>query len=154
MTNEKVVGKKVVEKEKVIGGANAISGGLGIVSAHNLCHNVCLGAIAFLGAFGLTVDGMPLAFLSEYNLLFWGMAALFLVVSLALHATKNACFSQKTVLFNAGIVIAGIPFGEVAPVHPLLWFVGGAMAVVAIAMFVKEKWDERSGKTKKCEQCA
>lgn len=160
----------MVQKEKMIGGANALSGGLGVVSAHNLCHNVCLGAIAFLGAFGLTVDGMPLAFLSEYNLLFWGMAAFFLAISLALHATKKACFSQKTVLFNGGIVIAGVPFGEVAPIHPLLWFAGGAMAVVAIGMFVKEKLDERannddkggktkqsderSGKTKKCEHCA
>ncbi|MEK6979002.1 MAG: hypothetical protein AABW86_02175 [Candidatus Micrarchaeota archaeon] len=153
----------MVQNEKILGSANAISGGLGIISAHNLCHNVCLGAIAFIGAFGLTVDGMPLAFLAEYNTLFWGMAAFFLVISLALHATKKACFSQKTVLFNAGIVVAGVPFGEVAPIHPLLWFAGGAMVVVAIAMFVKEKLDERAGKnektgktnqTKKCEQCA
>src|SRR3989338_1245441 len=139
-------------KENVIGGANALSGGLGILSSYNLCHNVCLGAIAFVGAFGLTVDGMPLAFLSEYNIYFWGAAASFLAVSLVLHATKKACFSQKTVLFNAGIVISGIPFGEVAAVRPLLWIVGGIMAFWAISMFVKEKWDERSGKTKKCEQ--
>ena len=72
-------------KEKLTSLISSFSGGFGIISAHNVCHNICLGLIAVLTLFGIAVTGMPLGFLQDYNLLFWNMAAVFLLVSLSLY---------------------------------------------------------------------
>ena len=45
------------------GGAAAT--GVGALGAFGLCHWICTAVIAALGIFGVTVTGMPLAFLNE-----------------------------------------------------------------------------------------
>ncbi len=37
-----------------------------IISAHNVCHTLCLGIIAFLAVFGIVITGMPLGFLAGW----------------------------------------------------------------------------------------
>ena len=53
-----------------------------LISAHNVCHSLCLGLIAFLAAFGIVLTGMPLAFLQDYNIYFWTMAFITMVIML------------------------------------------------------------------------
>src|SRR3989344_5263936 len=95
---------------KVSGSLSGVSGGMSIISAHNVCHTLCIGVVAALTFFGIAVSGMPLMFLQKYTLLFWGMAVSFLALSLALYYFKGPCISKKAMLFNSGLIVAGVPF--------------------------------------------
>ncbi len=57
-------------KTKTTGIVGSVSSGLGIAGLHNVCHTICQGIVVFLAVFGITVVGMPLAFLQDYSLLF------------------------------------------------------------------------------------
>lgn len=65
-----------------------ISGGLGTFGAlHNVCHWTCQVLVAGLGIFGITLAGLPLAFLEDPKLivLFGSMGTVSLGVSMGLH---------------------------------------------------------------------
>jgi len=62
--------KQETKSQKILGSLGLTSAGLGIVSLHNVCHLVCEGAIVILALIGITLVGMPLAFLQQYTLLF------------------------------------------------------------------------------------
>ncbi len=57
-------------KTKALGIFGSLSGSLGIIGLHNVCHLVCSGLIAGLAIFGIIVVGMPLAFLQNYSFIF------------------------------------------------------------------------------------
>ena len=126
-------------KEKILNLFGSLSGGLGIISAHNVCHTICLGVIAILTIFGIAVSGMPLGFLQDYNLLFWNMAAVFLLVSLGLYFRNKKCMSNKAIIFNSGLIIAGVPFEPLQKFNPLFYIIGGILVIVSVVLYLKGK---------------
>lgn len=110
-----------------------------LISAHNVCHSLCMGLIAFLAVFGIVIVGMPLAFLQDYNIYFWAMAFLTLVVMLVMILKKWGCVSNKTLLFNFGLLIAGFPFAAY-PIDNFLLLAGGLTALSAVVWFLSEKF--------------
>src|SRR3990167_8309259 len=90
--------------------ATGTTGAASIISAHNVCHAVCLGVVAVLSVFGIAVSSTALMFLQDYNMLFWTMGILFLLLSLVMYAKFGKCISTRLIIFNAGLVVAGTPF--------------------------------------------
>lgn len=83
-------------KMKISGIFGSVSGGLGIAGLHNVCHVLCQGAIVFLAIFGITVAGMPLAFLQDYSLFFSIMGAVSASVAILIfYWTKVRCQMEK-----------------------------------------------------------
>ncbi len=80
----------------VFGGAFA---GLGALGAFGACHTLCQIAIAFLAIFGITVIGMPLAFLQEpiFIIIFTsiGVASIALSVRMYLKMKKQCGIKNK-----------------------------------------------------------
>ncbi|MEM4389451.1 MAG: hypothetical protein QXG98_02205 [Candidatus Micrarchaeia archaeon] len=126
---------------KLIGVANSLFGSLGFVgSAHEVCHASCTVAIALLSVAGVSVSGMPLLFLQDWALAFWGMGVAFMAFSIWLARGGFHAPSPKLLTANAGILIAGVPFGFVDALRPLLWLFGGTMVTAAVAWFLYERF--------------
>ena len=125
------------QKEKLVGTFGSISASLGF--AHNVCHSLCVGVVAILSVFGIAIVGMPLVFLDEYKLYFWGMGAIFLALALLLYFRKRGCISRKLILANSGIVIAGTPFDFLQNYSLFLWIFGGVIVGISILLYLKEK---------------
>jgi len=125
-------------KEKLISATGSISGIASIMGSWQVCHSICLAIISVLAVLGITVAGMPLAFLTTLAIPFWTIAFLLLLVLLSLHHTKK-CISGNTILFNSGLIIAGIPFQQVQAFQPAFWTIGGIMAGMSIIIFIKNK---------------
>ena len=132
-------------KEKFIAAAGSVSGIISILGSWQVCHNLCLGVLAFLSILGITVIGMPLMFLTKIALSFWIIAASLLLITLFIYFRKK-CISHKLILFNSGLIIASTPFQSLQIFSPILWVVGGSLAIFSILLFIKDKI-ERS----KCE---
>ena len=129
-------------KEKIIGATGSVSGAASVLGSWQICHNVCLGIIALLGVLGITVIGMPLAFLTKVAIPFWTVAFLLLLVIIVLYFKKK-CISQKMIMFNSGIIIAGIPFQPLQKFSVIFWIIGGSLALIAISLFIKDKIQNR-----------
>ncbi len=56
---------KIKAKVTGLGAVGGIFGSIGALGAFGVCHTICQATIAFLATFGITVIGMPLAFLQE-----------------------------------------------------------------------------------------
>jgi len=125
-------------KEKFIGLAGSASGITSILGSWQVCHNLCLGIIAILAIFGITVIGMPLLFLTKVALPFWIIAVSLFLFILYIYFKKH-CISSKLMLFNFGLIIAGIPFQSLQSFSQLFWIIGGTLVVVSISLFVKDK---------------
>jgi len=123
-------------KEKIIGSAGSISGIASILGSWQVCHNVCLGLIAILSVLGITLVGMPLAFLTKIAVPVWSVAVVFLVITALLHLKKK-CISGKLLTFNSGLIIAGIPF--FTQLSTIFMSIGGVVAFTGIALFIKDK---------------
>jgi hypothetical protein len=135
-------------KEKLIGTAGTASGTASILGSWQVCHSLCLGLIAFLSVFGITVTGMPLLFFTKIAIPLWSIALVLLLVVVFLYLRKK-CISLNLILFNTGVIIAGMPFASVQPYQPFFWIIGGSIALAAVALFIKEKMTR-----KKPESCA
>ena len=75
-------------------------------------------------------------FLQDYNLLFWNMGLLFLIISMILYM-RLGCVSKNLMTANAGIIIAGIPFfpnGQLA-----FWIVGGSIFIIVAGNYLMQK---------------
>lgn len=131
-------------KERIVGAAGSISGIAGILGSWQVCHTICLGIVALLGALGIVVVGMPLEFLTKLAVPFWLIAVLLLLITVVLYYTKK-CISQKMILLNTGIIIAGVPFQPLQPYAPAFWTIGGVIAGVAIILFIRDRM-----KTQRC----
>ncbi len=126
-------------ENKKLRAASIASSTATLISAHTVCHSLCMGLIAFLAVFGIIIVGMPLAFLQDYNIYFWSMALISLIIMLAMIIKKWGCVSSKTLLFNSGLLIAGFPFAAY-PIDNFLLFVGGLTALSAVVWFLSEKF--------------
>ncbi len=117
---------------KTASAAGTISSGASLLSGYQVCHNVCMGLIGLLSIVGITLVGMPLAFLLPYSIPFWIIGALLLLVTAAWYVQKPHCVPKHLVLFNAGILIAAIPFKELQKLQLVFWITGGMIIAFAI----------------------
>lgn len=80
-----------IKETKRIGIFGGVSGGLGILGLHNVCHAACEGLIVFLAVFGIALTGMPLLFLQDYSLFFsiMGIASATFAISYYLWKKKT-----------------------------------------------------------------
>src|SRR3989338_7216188 len=125
-------------KEKIIGSVGSVSGAASVLGSWQVCHNVCLGIIAALGLIGITLTGMPLAFLTNIAIPMWSVAVVLLLITLYVHYRKM-CISRNLIFMNSGLIIAGIPFPQVQQFSVFFWVIGGVLAVTGISLFIKER---------------
>ena len=131
-------------KEKVLGAAGSISGGLSFLGGYQVCHNVCMGLISLLTLLGFTVAGMPLLFLTKVAVPFWTVAVMLLSTMMLLKYVKKMNISEKALLLNSGLIIAGTPFQQVQQFNYIFWIVGGVLVVFSIGWYVYEKFIQKS----------
>ncbi len=124
-------------KGKIAGIFGSISGIGSIISAHNICHTLCLVAVAVLSVFGIMASSDILMFLEDYNLLFWSMGMFFLALSLFLYTRFKGCISRKLILINIGLLTIGIPFFQ--GYNIILWVMGGIIIGGGIFWYAKDK---------------
>lgn len=122
---------------KFTGLLGGVAGTGSIISAHNVCHSICLAVVAILSVFGIIVSSNVLMFLEDYNLLFWSMGISFLALSLFLYLKFGRCISPKIILFNVGLLIVGFPFSFLS--QYVFWIVGGLITASSIAWYIKDK---------------
>lgn len=144
----KISGDSAQKEGKIIGGMNAAAGGMGIISAHNVCHAICESLVGVAAVFGITGIGLPLAFLTDYNIYFWAMAFAFLLIGLALLVSKK-CISKNMMVFNGGIVLIGVPFSFLSPILPAFWIGGSGLVLLSVYNFAKGKINKRKKKYKR-----
>ena len=125
-------------KEKVLSASGSVSGAASILGSWQICHNVCLGIVALLSIIGITVVGMPLAFLTSVAIPFWTFALMLLIVTIILYVKKK-CISSRLIMFNAGLIIAGIPFQSFQRFSVFFWIFGGIIALFAVGLFINDK---------------
>jgi hypothetical protein len=125
-------------KEKLLGLTGSISGLASVMGSWQVCHNICLILIAALSIIGVSLTGMPLAFLTELSVPFWTIAFALLIVTVFLYVKKK-CISRELLLFNGGLITAGIPFRDLETFIPLFWAIGGALALSGIILFLKKR---------------
>ena len=117
------------------------SGAASVLGSWQVCHSVCLGLIALLAVFGITLVGMPLFFLTKVARPLWILAIILLAVTAILHVKKK-CVSKKQIMLNAGLIVAGTPFAPEGT-SPIFWTLGGLIIVSSLVLFIFER-------TKRC----
>lgn len=110
-------------------------------SSFQLCHSICMAAIAALAVIGIAITGMPLLFLFQYNVYLWGIAVLFLIPSVIMFLKAPKC-SKTLLVFNIGVVIAGIP-STLINLQPFSWIAGGLIVLAAFGLFLHSKFRKR-----------
>ena len=125
-------------KVRLVGAAGSLSGITGLLGSYQVCHNVCMGAIALLSIIGITVVGMPLLFLTKVAVPFWTAAVVLLLITLLVYVKKR-CISGKLIIFNSGMVVAGVPLQSLQQFSLLFWSVGGALITLGALLFVRDK---------------
>ena len=138
MRKKKIKSAKKKDGKKIFGIAGTVSGAGSIISAHNVCHSICLALVAFLSIFGIIVSSDILMWLQDYNLFFWSMGIAFLAISLSIYYKMPCCISKKIIVFNAGLLIIGIPF--FLPLNLIFWIFGGATVLFSIGWYFYEKY--------------
>ena len=103
---------KIKTKEKISSAGSIASSITSFFGGYQVCHNVCLGIIAFLSILGITITGMPLLFLQKVAVPFWIAAVVLLFITLILYLKKK-CISRNLIILNTGVIIAGVPFSSV-----------------------------------------
>jgi hypothetical protein len=132
-----------MEAAKLANTTGAVCSGASILGSWQICHTVCLGIVAALSALGITIVGMPLAFLTTYAWPLWIAAAALLVVAGVLaFGFSFTHISRKMLVANGGLLLAGAPFLQSQAPTP--WFLGGAIVTGAII------WKLLDRKTKPC----
>ena len=125
-------------KERIVGATGSATGVTSILGSWQICHNVCLGIVALLGIIGITIVGMPLAFLTKLAIPFWSVAFILLLIIIALYIKKK-CISKNLIILNSGLIIAGIPFQPLQRFIVFFWIIGGTLALIAVSIFIKDK---------------
>jgi len=133
-------------KERIIGATGSVSGIASILGSWQVCHNVCLVLIAMLSILGITVVGMPLAFLTKIAIPIWTVAFILLMITLILYIKKK-CISSRLLMVNSGLIIAGIPFPFLQRFKVIFWIIGGILVITGISLFIKDKVEK---KEKRC----
>lgn len=130
-------------KEKLAGIAGSVSGIASVLGSWQVCHTICLAIVALLAVIGITIVGMPLAFLTTVAVPLWTIAFILLLVTFGLYF-KKGCISKKLLLFNSGVIIAGVPFQPVQDYQKYLWVIGGLIVAASIYMFVMDKINKKN----------
>ncbi|MBL7055990.1 hypothetical protein ISS07_03715 [Candidatus Woesearchaeota archaeon] len=130
---------------KIAGAVGGVSGAASILGSWQICHNLCLGLIAFLGVIGITLTGMPLLFFTKIVIPVWIIAVILLGVVFWFYFKKN-CISKNLVMFNSGLIIAGTPFQNLQNFQIFFWVIGGTLAALGTAFFIKEKISKKRRK--------
>lgn len=130
--------KKKNSRGNFAGIFGSVSGVGSVISAHNICHTLCLVVVAVLSVFGIMASSNILMFLEDYNLLFWSMGIFFLAISLLLYFRFGRCISEKLILANTGLLVIGIPFPPLQS-SIVAWLVGGSVVLASIGWFLKER---------------
>ena len=130
---------KTKNEGKVVSAANAASAGGSIIGAHNICHSICMAAVALLSVFGVVIASDALMFLESFALPFWTMGIAFLGISIFLY-TKYCCISKKLLVFNAGLLIIGIPFVQTLSYAWVFWITGIVIAGYAALWYFSDKY--------------
>lgn len=125
------------------GGVTGVFGGVSstgsIISAHNVCHALCLAVVATLSVFGIIVSSDVLMFLENYNLLFWSMGMIFFALSIFLYTRYPGCMSKKLLLANSGLLLIGIPFSIIKNFSLLFWSLGTGIVSLSVIWYVDNK---------------
>ncbi len=129
-------------KEKIIGSVGSVSGAASVLGSWQICHNVCLGIIAALGLIGITLTGMPLAFLTNIAIPMWSAAVILLLATIYMHSRKM-CISKNLIILNSGLIVAGVPFQQLQQFSVFFWAIGGILALAGISLFIKERMQKK-----------
>lgn len=132
---------------KAAGAAGSVSGAASILGSWQVCHSVCLGLVALLGVVGITVNGMPLFFLTKVAVPLWLVAVVLLGVVTYFYF-KRHCISKNLLLLNSGLIVAGIPFKSLQQYQQAFWVIGGGLALAGILLYARGRI-----KRKKCGVC-
>ena len=130
---------KTKNEGKVVSAANAASAGGSIIGAHNICHSICMAAVALLSVFGVVIASDALMFLESFALPFWTMGIAFLGISIFLYA-RYCCISKKLLVFNAGLLIIGIPFVQTLSYAWVFWITGIIISGYASIWYFSDKY--------------
>jgi len=128
-------GKKKKD-ERVFGLAGGVSGAGSVISAHNVCHALCMAVVAFLSVFGIIVSSDILMWLQDYNLFFWSMGMIFLGVSFVLLYLKGNCISKKMIVLNIGLLIIGFPFLQ----NWFVWTPGILISLFSVGWYMRDRF--------------
>src|SRR3990167_3028862 len=101
--------QKKIQKTGKYASAGATAFTTLVITSHNFCHYLCLGVVALLSIAGITAAGMPLMWLEDYAVYFWGMGLIFLAVSFYLLYTRPFCISKNAIMANSGLLIIAVP---------------------------------------------
>ncbi len=122
--------------KKIFGIAGGVSGAGSVISAHNVCHALCMAVVAFLSIFGIIVSADVLMWLQDYNLFFWSMGTVFLGMSLILLYIKGNCISKKMIVLNVGLLIIGFPFLQ----NWIIWAPGILVVLFSIGWYLRDRF--------------
>lgn len=137
----KLFRKKSREREgKVFGAVGAVSAGGGIISSYNVCHTLCMSAVALLSVFGIVVANDIFMFLQVYAVPFWSIGIVLLGVTAILYYKMPCCISKKLLLFNAGLLTIGVPFVQTLWIAPIFWAIGSIITFGTIAWFMNDRF--------------
>ncbi len=131
---------KATKEGRIVGAANAASAGGSVIGAHNVCHAICLAAVALLSVIGVTISSNALMFLQDFALPFWIMGIAFLSIGVFLYM-RFCCISKKLLLFNAGLLVIGMPFVQTLSYVWIFWLIGAAIAGYAALWYFSEKYN-------------
>ena len=129
-------------KEKAVGASGSVSGIASVLGSWQICHNACIGLIALLSILGITLTGMPLAFLTTIAIPLWSVAAFLWLVTLYLYKTKK-CISLSLLTINTGLITTGIPFQALQPFKYFFWGFGGIITITGIVLWIKGRKHRR-----------
>jgi hypothetical protein len=121
---------------RITGIFSGVSGTGSIISAHNVCHTLCLAVVSLLSIFGIAASSDILMFLENYTLFFWSMGIFFLVLSLLLYLKYPNCMSKKMILFNSGLLVIGTPLKVLSPVF---WVTGVIIIAASVGWYFKDR---------------
>ncbi len=137
-------------KEKIMSTASGVSGAASIMGSWQVCHTVCMSLVALLSAVGISVAGMPLAFLQKFAIPLW-TTALVLLGIVSYFYFKNKCISKNSLILNSGFIVAGVPFQSLQKFQLIFWSFGAFLIIAGIGFYIRDKLEKKQ--KKKCGRC-
>ena len=135
--------KEVLKKtSKTAGIASSVSGSASFLGGYQVCHQVCMGLIGLLSLVGITIVGMPLAFLLPYAVPFWIIGFVLFLITLVLFVRMPQCISKNLLLLNAGLLMIAIPFKELQSGQIIFWFIGSILILIAVYQYLQTKFQK------------
>jgi hypothetical protein len=118
-----------------------------VVSAHNVCHLLCTGAVAALSVFGITASASgPLMFLESLSWPFWSMGLAVFAVTLVLLAMRPGCISRNLIAANGGLLLVGLPLSLPEATGLAIQATGAAVVGWAVVRSVRGRASRRQAR--------